>query len=107
MNRTALGLISGVVVALMLAGVVTLSQAAGPAGMKLYAFSSGGLTIAKSALQSGAPQFRFEAKAGVLIRPTANTGMLTCRLTAANMRSACTPAGCARARVPTAPTRSG
>src|SRR2546423_14050817 len=53
MKRTTLGMISGVMV-LVLVGITSLSQAAGPAGMKLYAFSSGGLTIAKSALQSGA-----------------------------------------------------
>src|SRR5882724_10400084 len=55
MKRTTLGVILGMAVALLLVGSITLSQAAGPAGMKLYAFSSGGLTIAKSALQSGAP----------------------------------------------------
>ena len=53
MKRTTLGMVSGVMV-LVLVGITSLSQAAGPAGMKLYAFSSGGLTIAKSALQSGA-----------------------------------------------------
>src|SRR3989440_7009783 len=53
MKRTTLGMISGVMV-LVLVGITSLSQAASPAGMKLYAFSSGGLTIAKSALQSGA-----------------------------------------------------
>ena len=46
MKRTTLGLILGVAVALLFVGSITLSQAAGPAGMKLYAFSSGGLTIA-------------------------------------------------------------
>ena len=54
MNRKILGLVSGVAIASLLAGSITLSQAAGPAGMKLYVFSSGGLTIAKSALQAGA-----------------------------------------------------
>jgi glyoxylase-like metal-dependent hydrolase (beta-lactamase superfamily II) len=54
MIRKILAIVSGVAVALALVGSTTFSQAAGPAGMKLYAFSSGGLTIAKSALQSGA-----------------------------------------------------
>ena len=74
MNRTALGLISGVVVAFMLVGVVTLSQAAGPAGMKMYAFSSGGLTIAKSALQSGAPSTQITVPVGffVVVHPMGN-----------------------------------
>src|SRR2546421_10554654 len=53
MKRAPLGMVSAVMV-LVLVGITSLSQAAGPAGMKLYAFSSGGLTIAKSALQSGA-----------------------------------------------------
>ena len=52
MKRTTLGLIAGVAIALLLVGFVPRAQSAGPAGMKLYAFSSGGLTIAKSALQS-------------------------------------------------------
>src|SRR5712671_7599636 len=54
MNRTSVGLIAGVM-ALLLVSSVAFSQTAGPAGMKLYAFSSGGITLAKSALQSGAP----------------------------------------------------
>ncbi len=54
MNRTSLGLIAGVM-ALLLVSSSAFSQAAGPTGMKLYAFSSGALTLPKSALQSGAP----------------------------------------------------
>ena len=53
MKRVALGMVSGTLILLLFAGT-SLAQAAPPAGMKLYAFSSGGLTIAKSALQSGA-----------------------------------------------------
>jgi N-acyl homoserine lactone hydrolase len=67
MNRTTLGLIAGVAVALLLVGFVPLSQAAGPAGMKLYAFSSGGLTIAKSALQSGAPSTQITVPVGFYV----------------------------------------
>jgi N-acyl homoserine lactone hydrolase len=66
MHRTTLGLIS-VVVALLFVGFVSLSQAAGPAGMKLYAFSSGGLTIAKSALQSGAPSTQVTVPVGFFV----------------------------------------
>ena len=74
MKRTTLGLISGVAVTLLLVGSVTLSQAAGPAGMKLYAFSSGGLTIAKSALQSGAPNTQITVPVGffVVVHPKGN-----------------------------------
>src|SRR5204863_5523038 len=46
---------------------VPLSLAAGPAGMKLYAFSSGGLTIAKSALQSGAPSTQVTVPVGFFV----------------------------------------
>ncbi|PYO58996.1 MAG: hypothetical protein DMD83_01185 [Candidatus Rokuibacteriota bacterium] len=67
MKRTTLGVISGVAVALLLVGFVPLSQAAGPAGMKLYAFSSGGLTIAKSALQSGAPSTQVTVPVGFFV----------------------------------------
>jgi N-acyl homoserine lactone hydrolase len=67
MKRTILGLISGVAVALLFVGLVPLSQAAGPAGMKLYAFSSGGLTIAKSALQSGAPSTQVTVPVGFFV----------------------------------------
>ena len=67
MNRTTLALISGVAVALLLVTFVPLSQAAGPAGMKLYAFSSGGLTIAKSALQSGAPSTQVTVPVGFFV----------------------------------------
>src|SRR5215831_18633536 len=74
MKRTTLSLILGVAVALLLVGSITLSQAAGPAGMKLYAFSSGGLTIAKSALQSGAPSTQVTVPVGffVVVHPKGN-----------------------------------
>src|SRR5262244_1449519 len=74
MKRTTLGLVLGVVVALLLVGFLSLSQAAGPAGMKLYAFSSGGLTIAKSALQSGAPNTQVTVPVGffVVVHPKGN-----------------------------------
>ena len=74
MKRATLGLILGVAVTLLLVGSITLSQAAGPAGMKLYAFSSGGLTIAKSALQSGAPNTQVTVPVGffVVVHPKGN-----------------------------------
>src|SRR5205807_4612673 len=66
MKRTTLGTISAVMV-LVLVGITSLSQAASPAGMKLYAFSSGGLTIAKSALQSGAPSTQVTVPVGFFV----------------------------------------
>ena len=74
MNRMTRGLISGAAVALLLVGSITSPQAAGPAGMKLYAFSSGGLTIAKSALQSGAPSTQVTVPVGffVVVHPKGN-----------------------------------
>src|SRR5258708_13270397 len=66
MNRKILGLFSGVLVVLF-AGSAALAQTAPPAGMKLYAFSSGGLTIAKSALQSGPPSTQVTVPAGFFL----------------------------------------
>ena len=66
MNRTSVGLIAGVM-ALLLASSVAFSQTAGPAGMKLYAFSSGGITLAKSALQSGAPSTPITVPVGFFV----------------------------------------
>ncbi len=67
MNRTIARVISGVAAALLFVGFAPLAQAAGPAGMKLYAFSSGGLTIAKSALQSGAPNTQVTVPVGFFV----------------------------------------
>lgn len=74
MDRRVFALISSVAVSLVLVGSVPHSQAAGPAGMKLYAFSSGGLTIAKSALQSGAPSTPVTVPVGffVVVHPKGN-----------------------------------
>jgi glyoxylase-like metal-dependent hydrolase (beta-lactamase superfamily II) len=52
MNRSKLG--GAVSLALAIVVMVATADAQSPAGMRLYAFSSGALTIAKSALQSGA-----------------------------------------------------
>jgi glyoxylase-like metal-dependent hydrolase (beta-lactamase superfamily II) len=48
-------MVTAAVTALLIGAVVTSIDAQSPAGMRLYAFSSGALTIAKSALQAGAP----------------------------------------------------
>src|SRR5258708_12093995 len=66
MNGKIVGLLSGVLVVLF-AGSAALAQTAPPAGMKLYAFSSGGLTIAKSALQSGAPSTQITVPIGFFL----------------------------------------
>ena len=66
MNRTHVGLLAGVMV-LLLGSSVAFSQTAGPAGMKLYAFSSGGITLAKSALQSGAPSTLITVPVGFFV----------------------------------------
>jgi N-acyl homoserine lactone hydrolase len=46
--------VAAAVVAVALCGLASLATAAGPAGMKLYAFSSGSLTLPKGLLQNGA-----------------------------------------------------
>ena len=65
MRQMLAGLISGVM-ALLLVGSTASAQSP-PAGMKLYAFSSGGLTIAKSALQSGAPSTPITVPVGFFV----------------------------------------
>jgi glyoxylase-like metal-dependent hydrolase (beta-lactamase superfamily II) len=74
MKRMTFGLIAGGAVALLLMVSITPSQAQSPAGMKMYAFSSGGLTIAKSALQSGAPSTQVTVPVGffVIVHPKGN-----------------------------------
>src|SRR5260370_2918787 len=66
MNRTHVGLIAGVMV-LLLGSSVAFSQTAGPAGMKLYAFSSRGITLANISLQSAPPSAPLTAAAGFFI----------------------------------------
>jgi len=65
-----------VVVALVLGGTVpsAFAQQKPPAGMKMYSFSSGPLTIAKSALQSGAPSTQVQIPVGffVVMHPKGN-----------------------------------
>jgi glyoxylase-like metal-dependent hydrolase (beta-lactamase superfamily II) len=47
--------VAAALVALALAALVGVADAQSPAGMRLYAFSSGALTVPKSLLQAGAP----------------------------------------------------
>jgi N-acyl homoserine lactone hydrolase len=60
------GLLAGGM-ALLLVSSVAFSQTPGPSGMKLYAFSSGGITLAKSALQSGAPSTPITVPVGFFV----------------------------------------
>jgi len=73
MNRTSVGLIAGVT-ALLLVGSAASSRAAAPAGMKLYVFSSGGLTLPRSAFQSGGPNTPIMVPVGffVITHPKGN-----------------------------------
>jgi glyoxylase-like metal-dependent hydrolase (beta-lactamase superfamily II) len=70
MKRSVVSLVA---VAVIL-GVVVTAFAQSPAGMKMYAFSSGPLTIAKSALQAGAPSTQVQVPVGffVVMHPKGN-----------------------------------
>ena len=61
-------------VVLVIVGTVLPVLAQAPAGMKMYAFSSGPLTIAKSALQAGAPSTPIQVPVGffVVMHPKGN-----------------------------------
>jgi N-acyl homoserine lactone hydrolase len=67
MKRTARRVIPGAAMALLLIGVTSLAQAESPAGMKLYAFSSGALTVPKSLLQAGAPATQTQVPVGMYL----------------------------------------
>ncbi len=67
MRRTALRVIAGVAMGLLLIGVISLAQAQSPAGMRLYAFSSGALTVPKSFLQAGAPSTATQVPVGFYV----------------------------------------
>jgi len=64
----------GIVIALLLTITVVAAFAQSPAGMKMYAFSSGAVTIAKSALQSGATSAPVQVPVGffVVMHPKGN-----------------------------------
>src|SRR2546425_11715977 len=67
MKRTALRVMVGAGMALLLAGVIPLAHAQSPAGMKLYAFSSGALTVPKNFLQAGAPATAIQVPVGFYV----------------------------------------
>ena len=67
MMRTSFRVITMAVVGACLLGLGAPTQAQSPAGMKLYAFSSGALTIAKSALQAGAPATQIQIPVGFFV----------------------------------------
>jgi len=66
MTRKTLGRIARGIAALLL-GSVSITQAAPPAGMKLYVFSSGALTVAKSLLQNGADNTPMQIPVGFYV----------------------------------------
>jgi glyoxylase-like metal-dependent hydrolase (beta-lactamase superfamily II) len=65
MNRSKLG--GAVSLALAIVVMVATADAQSPAGMRLYAFSSGALTIAKSALQAGATSNPIQVPVGFYV----------------------------------------
>jgi len=67
MKCTALRITAGAVAALLLALFTSVAQAQSPAGMRLYAFSSGALTVPKSFLQAGAPSTATQVPVGFYV----------------------------------------
>jgi glyoxylase-like metal-dependent hydrolase (beta-lactamase superfamily II) len=67
MKCTALRVTAGAVAALLLALFTSVAQAQSPAGMRLYAFSSGALTVPKSFLQAGAPSTATQVPVGFYV----------------------------------------
>src|SRR5881396_1492883 len=67
MKRTALRVMVGAGMALLLTGVIPLADAQSPAGMRLYAFSSGALTVPKNFLQAGAPATQVQVPVGFFV----------------------------------------
>ena len=65
MNRSKLGGVVSLLLAIVVMGATADAQS--PAGMRLYAFSSGALTIAKSALQSGATSNPIQVPVGFYV----------------------------------------
>jgi N-acyl homoserine lactone hydrolase len=58
---------AGIAAVLFLAGVASFAYAQSPAGMRLYAFSSGALTVPKSLLQAGAPSTTMQVPVGFYV----------------------------------------
>src|SRR5438132_3185464 len=54
-------------VALVLVGIAGSALAESPAGMRLYAFSSGALTVAKNFLQAGGPPTQIQIPVGFFV----------------------------------------
>jgi glyoxylase-like metal-dependent hydrolase (beta-lactamase superfamily II) len=67
MKCTASRVTAGAVAALLLALFTSVAQAQSPAGMRLYAFSSGALTVPKSFLQAGAPSTATQVPVGFFV----------------------------------------
>ena len=67
MKYTALRVTAGAVAALLLALFTSVAQAQSPAGMRLYSFSSGALTVPKSFLQAGAPSTATQVPVGFFV----------------------------------------
>ena len=67
MKRTSTWLAAGALIALGLALFTSAAQAQSPAGMRLYAFSSGALTVPKSFLQGGAPATPIQVPVGFFV----------------------------------------
>jgi glyoxylase-like metal-dependent hydrolase (beta-lactamase superfamily II) len=66
MKRSTLCITAAAVLALLI-GIAPMAQAASPAGMKLYAFSSGSLTVPKGLLQNGAGPEKIQVPAGFFV----------------------------------------
>jgi N-acyl homoserine lactone hydrolase len=67
MKCTASRVTAGAVAALLLALFTSVAQAQSPAGMRVYAFSSGALTVPKNFLQAGAPTTATQVPVGFYV----------------------------------------
>ena len=67
MKRTSTRLAVGALLALGFALFTSAAEAQSPAGMRLYAFSSGALTVPKSFLQGGAPATATQVPVGFFV----------------------------------------
>jgi len=67
MKLSTFRLIAAAVLAVALIAIAPVAHAAGPAGMKLYAFSSGSLTVPKGLLQNGAGNDKISVPTGFFV----------------------------------------
>ncbi len=67
MKRSMFYLTAVAALALLLIGIAPVAHAAGPAGMKLYAFSSGSLTVPRGLLQNGAGSEKLAVPVGFFV----------------------------------------